>query len=277
MGVDLRATELTIHFFDAFAGGYDDWFHGLHRRVAARLVELAAPQPGEACLDVGCGTGLATLGLAEAVGGEGQVVGLDVSAGMLSVARERALPNTTFHHAAAEPHLPFRDGTFDVVALCDSLPYLGDPARSLEEARRVLRPAGRIVLALRWRSLDTAAQDVFHRLLDRVSDEHPVVVPQPRDSRGLLGEPPVIREVLAQAGFRAPWTSSLVTGDRTAPAGEWLDFMAWTGPRPYALISTLVPGQRRRLEAQLDGEMARLGDEAFRHHHAYTFAGAVAR
>jgi ubiquinone/menaquinone biosynthesis C-methylase UbiE len=276
MGVDTRAAELTADFFDAFAGGYDDWFHGLHRRVAARLVELAAPRTGEACLDVGCGTGLVTNGFAQAVGSEGQVVGLDVSEGMLSMARARALPNTTFHRAAAEPHLPFRDGTFDLVALCDSLAYLGDPGRSLEEARRVLRPTGRIALALRWRSLDTAAQEAFFRLLDRVSQEHPVVIPQQRDSRGLLGEPPVIPEVLRQAGFQGPWTSSLVSGDRTGSAADWLDFMAWIGPRPHALISTLGPGQRRRLEAELDREMRRLGDGAFRHHHAYTFAGAVA-
>jgi ubiquinone/menaquinone biosynthesis C-methylase UbiE len=276
MGVDTREAELTVHFFDAFASGYEDWFGGLHRRVAARLVELAVPGPGEVCLDVGCGTGLVTHGFAEAVGREGQVVGLDVSEGMLSLARGRALPNTTFHHAAAEPHLPFRDGTFDLVALCDSLAYLGDPAHALEEARRVLRPAGRIALALRWRSLDTAAQEVFYRNIERVSEEHPVVIAQQRDSRGLLGEPPVIREVLRQAGFRAPWTTSLITGDRAASAADWLDVMAWTGPRPYALISTLAPGQRSRLETQLDREMRRLGDDAFRHHHAYTLAGAVA-
>jgi len=276
MVLDTRAAELTAHFFDTFADAYDDWFWGLHRRVAGRLVALAAARSGEACLDVGCGTGLVAHGLARVVGPDGQVVGLDVSEGMLSVARPQALPNTTFHLAAAEPHLPFRDGTFDLVVLCDSLAYLSNPGRSLEEARRVLRPDGRIALALRWRSLDTIAQEVFFRLLDRVSEEHPVVVPQQRDSRGLLGEPPVIREVLCQAGFRRPWTTSLVSGDRTGTAADWLDFMTWTGPRPYALLSTLVPGQRRRLEAQLDGEMRRLGEDAFRHHHAYTLAGAVA-
>ena len=273
---DTPAVELTALFFDAFAGGYDDWFRGLHRRVAGRLVELAASRPGEACLDVGCGTGLVAHGLAAAVGPDGQVVGLDVSEGMLGAARARALPNTTFHLAAAEPHLPFRDATFDLVAMCDSLAYLGNPARALEEVRRVLRPAGRIALALRWRSLDTVAQEVFFRLLDRLGEEHPVVIPQLRDSRGLLGEPPVICEVLRQAGFRRPWTTALVSGDRTASAADWLDFMAWVGPRPYVLISTLVPGQRRRLEAQLDREMRRLGDGAFRHHQAYTLAGAVA-
>jgi ubiquinone/menaquinone biosynthesis C-methylase UbiE len=270
-----RPAELSAHFFDAFAPAYDDWFSGLHRRVARRLVELAAAGPGDCCLDVGCGTGLVAHGLAEAVGPEGQVCGLDVSEGMLSLARAQALPNTTFHLATADRHLPFRDGAFDLVTFCDSLAYMTSPTRSLEEARRVLRPGGRIALALRWRSLDTVAQEVFFRLLDRVSEDHPVVIHHQRDSRGLLGEPPVIREVLGQAGFRRPWTTALVSGDRAESAATWLDFMAWTGPRPYTLISTLVPGQRRRLEEQLERVMRRLGDEAFRHHHAYTLAGGM--
>ncbi|HXM55958.1 MAG TPA: methyltransferase domain-containing protein [Candidatus Dormibacteraeota bacterium] len=276
MGREPRPAELSAHFFDAFATAYDAWFCGLHRRVAERLVALAAPRPGEVCLDVGCGTGLVARGLAETVGADGHVDGLDVSEGMLALARAAALPNTTFHHASAEPHLPFRDGTFDLVTFCDSLAYMDDPGRLLEEARRVLRPSGRIALALRWRSLDTAAQEVFFRLLDRLTEDHPVVIPQQRDSRGLLGEPPVIREVLRQAGFRRPWTTGLVSGDRLASAAEWLDFMACTGPRPYALITTLVPGQRRRLEQRLAREMERLGDEAYRHHQAYTLAGAEA-
>jgi ubiquinone/menaquinone biosynthesis C-methylase UbiE len=270
-----RAAEFSAHFFDAFAPAYEDWFSGLHRRVARRLVELAAARPGEACLDVGCGTGLVTRGLADAVGPEGQVVGLDVSEGMLSLARARTLPNTTLHLASADPHLPFRDAAFDLVTFCDALAYMSSPARALEEARRVLRRGGRIAVALRWRSLDTVAQEVFFRLLDRLSEDHPVVMHQERDSRGLLGEPPVIREVLGQAGFRRPWTTALVSGDRADSAATWLDFMVWTGPRPYTLITTLVPGQRRRLEEQLDRTMGRLGDEAFRHHHAYTLAGGT--
>jgi ubiquinone/menaquinone biosynthesis C-methylase UbiE len=276
LGLGPRPAELSEHFFDAFAVEYETWFSGLHRRVAARLVLLAAPRTGDACLDVGCGTGLVANGLAEAVGPEGQVFGLDVSEGMLSLARARAAANTTFHRATADPHLPFRDRTFDLVTFCDSLAYLTDPAGAVEEARRVLRRGGRIALALRRRSLDTVAQEVFFRLLDRLTADHPVVIPQERDSRGLLGEPPVISEVLRQAGFRRPWTTAMVTGDRALTAAAWLDFMAWTGPRPHALITTLVPGQRRRLEEQLDREMRRLGEDAFRHHQAYTFAGAVA-
>ncbi|HEY4026498.1 MAG TPA: methyltransferase domain-containing protein [Candidatus Dormibacteraeota bacterium] len=276
MGEAPLPAELSAHFFDAFSTEYEAWFGGLHQKVASRVVELAAPRLGEACLEVGCGTGLVANALAEPVGPDGQIVGVDVSAGMLRLARSRSLPNTTFHHANADPHLPFRDATFDLAVFCDSLAYMSDPGRTLEEARRVLRAGGRILLALRWRALDTVAQEVFFRMLDRVTEDHPVVIRQERDSRGLLGEPAVISEVLRQARFVRPWTTALVTGGRARSAAEWLDFMSRVGPRPYALITTLVPRQRRRLEDQLERAMRRLGDEAFHHHEAYTFAGAVA-
>src|SRR5207302_2986502 len=133
------------------------------------------------------------------------------SEGMLRVARRRAAANTTYYGANADDRVPFREATFDLVTFCDSLAYLSDPVRALEEARRVLRPKGRIALALRRRSLDTVAQEVFFHLLDQLSEDHPVVVPQERDSRGLLGEPQVIEEVLRHARFTRPWTSALVT------------------------------------------------------------------
>jgi ubiquinone/menaquinone biosynthesis C-methylase UbiE len=268
--------EFSVHFFDTFAPEYEHWCHGLHRRVAERLAELAMPSPGDACLDVGCGTGLVTNAIAERVAPGGQVIGLDVSEGMLSVARATAVPNASYQNMTADDQFWFRDGSFDLVTFCDALAYMTDPFRSLEEARRVLRRGGRIALALRWRSLDTVAQEVFFRMLDRLTEEHPVIIPQQRDSRGLLGEPQVIRQVLVDAGFRQPWTSALVTGDRLRSASDWLDFMTWTGPRSYALLSTLVPRQRQRLERELEAEMRRLGEDAFRHHQAYTFAGAYA-
>ena len=268
--------ELSVHFFDTFAPDYERWCHGLHRRVAERLADLAMPRDGEACLDVGCGTGLVTNAIAERVAPSGQVIGLDVSEGMLSMARTQAAPNASYQNITADHQLWFRDGSFDLVTYCDALAYMTDPFKSLEEARRVLRAGGRIALALRWRSLDTVAQEVFFRMLDRLTEEHPVIIPQQRDSRGLLGEPQVIRQVLVDAGFRQPWTSALVTGDRLHTAADWLDFMAWTGPRSYALLSTLVPRQRQRLEREVEAEMRRLGEDAFRHHQAYTFAGAWA-
>jgi ubiquinone/menaquinone biosynthesis C-methylase UbiE len=149
---------VIVHFFDVIAPEYEDWAGGLHRRVAERLVEVAAPRPGEQCLDVGCGTGLVGNAIGHLVADGGQVLGLDVSAGMLDVARRQAPPNALFQRISADPELWFREGSFDLVTFGDSISYLGNPVAALGEARRVLRGGGRAALSVRRRSLATRSR-----------------------------------------------------------------------------------------------------------------------
>src|SRR5947209_10599642 len=97
-------SELVDHlidFFDEVAEGYDDWAGGLHCRLAARLLEFADPQPGQAVLDVGTGTGLVAHLASERVGPQGLVVGIDLSERMLDVARRAATANSRFIGMAA--------------------------------------------------------------------------------------------------------------------------------------------------------------------------------
>ena len=61
-----------------------------HAPMTEATLKLAAPQPGESVIDIGCGTGTTTLNLAEFVTEAGRVIGLDISAPMLAVARRRA-------------------------------------------------------------------------------------------------------------------------------------------------------------------------------------------
>src|SRR5215831_5806867 len=60
-----------------------------HAALTKALLEVAAPQPGEQVLDIGCGSGTSTLALAERVGPKGRVLGVDISKPMLAVARRR--------------------------------------------------------------------------------------------------------------------------------------------------------------------------------------------
>src|SRR5437016_12055280 len=100
-----------VDFFDRIAPVYDTWAGGQHARVAARLVDLAAPAKNEHVLDVGTGTGL----VAHLVGprvSPGLVIGIDLSENMLAVARAHQRKNLQFVGMAAE-HLVFRPQTFD--------------------------------------------------------------------------------------------------------------------------------------------------------------------
>jgi len=113
---------------------------GHWRRLAARATHLG---PGEAALDVACGSGKLTAELAHAAPG-GRVVGLDFSPRMLAAARA-AHPNLHFTQGDAH-HLPFTDSTFDAATIAFGLRNLADPERGLTEMRRVLKPGGRAVL-----------------------------------------------------------------------------------------------------------------------------------
>ncbi|MBN3555920.1 demethylmenaquinone methyltransferase [Fictibacillus nanhaiensis] len=105
-------------------------------------------QPGNQCLDVCCGTGEWTFALAEEVGTEGKVVGLDFSQNMLNVGieklKKRRTPGVTFIHGNAM-ELPFEDNSFDFVTIGFGLRNVPDYLQTLKEMARVVKPGGRVV------------------------------------------------------------------------------------------------------------------------------------
>ena len=266
--------EHLVEYYDRTAPEYESWAGGLHARVAAKLVELAAPKRGEAVLDVGCGTGLVTHRLAARVGARGSVVGIDLSARMLDLARPRARPNTTFMAMAAE-RMVFRERSFDLITYGESLPYLHDPLASLEEAARLLRKGGRIALSLHRRSLQTEAQDLFYTVLADLSARHHLRVPEHAPERSLYGERENLPRLLDELGFTGIRMTEMVTGGRSRTPREWTDLMAGSGPLPNTLIRVLGPRHRAEFESELAKRMEGLGEEAFRYHFAYIFGTGI--
>ena len=123
---------------------------GLHRLWKRSTVGLVDVPPGGRALDVCCGTGDLALLLAQRVGPDGRVVGLDFTSEMLDIARRRAAaagsaPICRFVPGDAQL-LPFADATFDVVTVGFGIRNVGEPARALREWRRVLRPGGRLAI-----------------------------------------------------------------------------------------------------------------------------------
>jgi ubiquinone/menaquinone biosynthesis C-methylase UbiE len=130
------------------------YLHGHHDSVPRshrwRTVENSAGyllpylEPGAHVLDVGCGPGTITVGLASRVG-EGQVVGIDTAAGVLTEARveatSRGQSNVTFEVGDVSA-LRFGDGTFDVVHAHQVLQHVVDPEHALAEMGRVCRRGG---------------------------------------------------------------------------------------------------------------------------------------
>jgi ubiquinone/menaquinone biosynthesis C-methylase UbiE len=266
--------EHLVEFYDRVAPQYDAWAGGLHGRVAAKLVDVASPRRGDSVLDVGCGTGQVTHRLAAGVGPQGSVVGIDLSARMLDLARPGAHPNTTLLAMAAE-HMVFRDRSFDLITYGQSLPYLADPETSLEEAARLLRPGGRVALSLHRRSLQTEAQDLFYKVLGDLAVRHHMRIPEHSPERSVYGEPENLPRLLDEIGFGKVRITEMVTGGRVHSPREWTELMAGSGPLPNTLLSVLGPRLRSEFEAILAEGMDELGDEAFRYHFAFIFAVGV--
>jgi SAM-dependent methyltransferase len=106
--------------------------------LARRFAAAVPGGPGLRILDVGCGTGQSLRIYRDRAG---LYVGIDLSVGALRLAEAR-FGEATWMQADAL-RLPFRDGSFDVVAFSSVLHHIGDRAGALAEARRVLRPGGR--------------------------------------------------------------------------------------------------------------------------------------
>ncbi len=134
-------------WFDASASRYDfitqlmslgsgHWY----RRRALAEVGLA---PGQAILDVACGTGVLTAGARSIAGPTGRVIGLDPSFGMLRRAERRGRGSLVRGFAEA---LPFADASFDRVTMGYALRHVADLRSTFREYRRVLRPGGRVLL-----------------------------------------------------------------------------------------------------------------------------------
>jgi SAM-dependent methyltransferase len=109
--------------------------------LAAGLVTALNLTPGASLLDVGCGSGAATLAAQKAVGVQGVVVGLDISLAML----RRASAGGVVHLVAGiVPGLPFRDCRFDAVAASLVLSHVELYEAALRDMVRVLKPGGRL-------------------------------------------------------------------------------------------------------------------------------------
>jgi demethylmenaquinone methyltransferase/2-methoxy-6-polyprenyl-1,4-benzoquinol methylase len=138
--------------FDSVAPSYDlmnDLLSGgLHRAWKAYTVAVANVQAGDRVLDIAGGTGDLARAFAPRVGERGRVVLTDINEAMLRTGRDRLLDEGRVLPTAAcdAEHLPFADGSFDLVSVAFGLRNMTHKDAALREMCRVLRPGGRLLV-----------------------------------------------------------------------------------------------------------------------------------
>ncbi|MFL1999999.1 class I SAM-dependent methyltransferase [Microbacterium sp. A1-JK] len=217
---------------DADAGGWSDVAAGWSelwadaaRPAHAAIIAAAGIGPGARVLDVGCGGGELLLTARDA---GAQATGVDPARGMRELARSRGLDVRD----ADAAHLPFADGTFDVVTAVNALHFADDTTAALREFARVLAPGGRIAVA-NWAEGARNDVDVIERAVAEADESDPLPDGPLRPAGGL-------EAAFTEAGLRvvssgvveAPWTArddeTLVRGILLGEDAATLDFFRAT-------------------------------------------------
>jgi len=135
--------------YDAWARVYDRLWRRYMNQTLPVLQTSAAVAPGDRVLDLACGTGDLLARMARDTPGAA-LAGIDLTGEMVRRARQKlaAVPEAQIEEADAHD-LPFGDEAFDIVVCASTLHYFTHPDQVLGEARRVLRPGGRLVV-LDW-------------------------------------------------------------------------------------------------------------------------------
>lgn len=243
-----------------------DHFERMLAPAGAALLEHAAFKPGETVVDIGCGGGGTSLEIARAVGLDGAVLGLDISADLVAAAGRRAaqagLANIRFEAGDAATSIP-ADAPFDRLFSRFGCMFFGEPYEAYANLHRMLRPGGRIDLGV-WAP---AAENDWMMAIAGVIGRH-VALPEPvprAPGPCALDDPDYIRDLLGRSGFAdvtiTPWTGELLIGGAGTSPDEAVRF-ALDGFSICELLHHSDPETRDRATADLhDLFEQRLGDQ----------------
>lgn len=204
MGPDLE----ILHRWSASAPFWEkhrDVIRQMFAPVTQALADDSRIGGGSSVLDIATGPGEPAASIAAMVGAAGKVIGIDPVAEMVAVARRSAdrlgLRNAQFEIAFPE-HLPFESGTFDAVISRFGVMFFQSPVEAVREMLRVLKPQGKLALAV-WHFAET---NPFFYAIQRVIDRYATSPPPEPDAPDAFRFAPTgkLKDILAEAGAGAP-------------------------------------------------------------------------
>lgn len=219
--------EDLLERWDRGAAGWSrqaDAIQEFGMRVSVWMVEQLDLQPGQRVLELACGPGDTGFLAAELVRPGGSLIATDGSEAMLGVARGRArdlgVTNVEFKRIELE-WIDLPTASVDAILCRWALMLIADPAAALQEARRVLRPGGKIALAV-W---DLAERNPWATIPTRALVElgHAERPDPAAPGMFALADPERVRELLEEAGFVEPVVEPVALKRDEAGVGTYLE------------------------------------------------------
>lgn len=240
----------------------DDTMARLLQPVSQALLDHAAPAGCKHALDVGCGGGSQSLMLAQRLGEGSRVLGVDISAPMLEVARRKAQApaggraSLDFLQADAASH-PFAAGDFDLLFSRFGVMFFDDPVAAFTNLRTALQPGGWLAFSC-WQAMK---QNDWVRIPLQAALQHlPPPEPLPPNAPGpfAFADPARVESILGAAGFSrfalAPLTLTLRISE-SPDLGEAVRELARIGPvarlladQPQAVLDRVFPAMEIALQ-----------------------------
>ena len=227
--------------------------------VATRqMLDLARIQPGQRILDVAAGAGEPAVSAAERVGPGGYVLATDISEGVVELARqvaaERGLQQIETRAMDGEK-LDLPDASFDAVLCRLGLMYMPHPVTALREWRRVLRPGGRVAVAV-FSTPDRNSWGALPASVIRQRAQLPPPVPgQPGPFS--LGAPGLLEDLFRQAGFADPEVLAVPVPHKSASAAEYVGVTREAFGAFNAMMANLPPEERDSVWNEVEVSMRR--------------------
>ena len=244
----LRAARV----YGAAADHYDLASLGFWNRFGAETVSRLGLQPGQAVLDLCCGTGASALPAARAVGATGRVLGIDVAAPLLELARAKAaredLANIEFRHGDAT-QTGLRDGRFDAVVCVFGVFFAPDMTAFTAEMLRLVRPGGLLAITTWGPGLFEPANSHFWESVGRA--EPPLVKAfNPWDE---ITTEAALAGLFIRAGVTQPAVLAVPGQHHLDHPDQFWDIVLGSGYR--ATTDALSPGQQDQVRGRLLQEL----------------------
>ena len=198
-----------IEFWNGETGqnwvSHDALMEAMLQPLGKAVMDSLSPKPGEHVLDIGCGCGHTSLSLADRVGAEGSVTGIDISAPMLAVASQLATEHNAGHksvqflEADAQTHR-FTLESYDAAFSRFGVMFFEDPVAAFTNIRASLRPSGRLAFCC-WQP---RAVNPFMTVPAMAALEllpAPPEIPPRTPGPFAFEEADYVAEILAEAGF----------------------------------------------------------------------------
>ncbi|MBN1398313.1 MAG: methyltransferase domain-containing protein [Bacteroidetes bacterium] len=188
MNAEKISANPRADFFNRAAGQWDESLTPEEERFLRFIIDKAstAPDLGKRVLDVGCGTGILFPFLQNY-----KVVAFDIAEEMLKRAKEKHSHNVVDYVCGSAELLPFQDNSFSSVIMFSVYPHFEDPAASLKEAFRIIKPGGTLVIA------HTKSADMINLIHSAING---VVCSD------FLPDPDTILSTIRQAGFNIEYS-----------------------------------------------------------------------